>query len=124
MLHGASVPSHSTTVLDQVLISADTQFPKDLPVPQDDGACAHLLGSRLPSVALPSTSGDKVDLSSLTGLTVLFCYPRTGAPDETITPEWNTIPGARGCTPQACAFRDELEELRRLGLENLYGLST
>ena len=107
-----------------MLTSADTQFPTDLPVPQDDGACAHLLGSRLPSVTIPSTSGDKVDLSSLPGLTVLFCYPRTGAPNETITPEWNAVPGARGCTPQACSFRDELDKLRQLGVGHLYGLST
>jgi peroxiredoxin len=76
------------------------------------------------SVALPDTSGNAVDVASLSGLTILFCYPRTGAPGETITDDWNAIPGARGCTPQACSFRDELAELRQLGVKNVFGVST
>ncbi|KAH7086274.1 Redoxin [Paraphoma chrysanthemicola] len=103
---------------------AHTSFPSDLPVPQDDGACSHLAGLELPVVALRDTSGQLVDLAKLTGLTILFCYPRTGAPGETITDDWNVIPGARGCTPQACGFRDELAELRKLGVKNVFGLST
>jgi peroxiredoxin len=78
----------------------------------------------MPSVSLPDTSGNTVDVASLSGLTILFCYPRTGAPGEAITDDWNAIPGARGCTPQACSFRDELAELRQLGVKNVFGLST
>ncbi|KAF1998667.1 redoxin family protein [Amniculicola lignicola CBS 123094] len=101
-----------------------TTFPSTLPIPQDDGACSHLAGSVIPSVSLPSTSGTAVDLSTLPGRTILFCYPRTGAPGEAITDDWNAIPGARGCTPQACSFRDETQKLYRLGVQHLYGLST
>ncbi|KAF2246665.1 thioredoxin-like protein [Trematosphaeria pertusa] len=103
---------------------AHTTFPSDLPVPPDDGACAHLPGSQLPSILLPATSGERVDLSTLRGLTILFCYPRTGAPNETTPAEWNAIPGARGCTPQSCGFRDEMAKLRQLGVAHLFGLST
>ncbi|KAF2112170.1 thioredoxin-like protein [Lophiotrema nucula] len=103
---------------------AHTTFPTDIPVPHDDGACTHLTGLLLPSVTLPSTSGTRVDLSALTGLTILFVYPRTGAPNETITEEWNSIPGARGCTPQACGFRDETQKLYKLGVKQLFGVST
>jgi peroxiredoxin len=102
----------------------DTTFPSDLPVPVDDGACAHLVGTQLPATDLPSTSGSHVDLSSLSGRTIIFCYPRTGAPGETIPDEWNAIPGARGCTPQACAFRDERQRLSALGVKHLFGLPT
>lgn len=65
-----------------------------------------------------------MDLSTLSGRTILFCYPRTGAPGETISDEWNLIPGARGCTPQACAFRDLQQQLLKLGVKQLFGLST
>ena len=65
-----------------------------------------------------------MNLSSLSGRTIVFCYPRTGAPSEVIPDDWNAIPGARGCTPQACAFRDETEKLRELGVQHLFGLST
>jgi peroxiredoxin len=78
----------------------------------------------MPSVTLPDTSGNTVDVSSLSGLTILFCYPRTGALGETITDDWNAIPGARGCTPQACSFKDEFAELAKLGVKNVFGLST
>jgi peroxiredoxin len=107
-----------------MLTTADTSFPADLPVPQDDGACSHLTGSNMPSISLSDTSGHSVDVASLSGLTILFCYPRTGAPGETIIEDWNSIPGARGCTPQACSFRDELAELRKLGVKNVFGVST
>lgn len=102
----------------------DTTFPSELPVPKDDGACSHLTGSRVASISLSATSGDQVDVSSLSGLTIVFCYPRTGAPGETVTDDWNSIPGARGCTPQACSFRDEMVELRKLGVKHLFGLSS
>jgi peroxiredoxin len=78
----------------------------------------------MPSISLPDTSGHSVDVASLSGLTILFCYPRTGAPGENITEDWNSIPGTRGCTPQACSFRDELAELRKLGAKNVFGVST
>jgi peroxiredoxin len=106
------------------LTEIDTAFPSDIPVPQDDGACCHLTGTKMPSVSLPDTSGKTVDLASLSGLTILFCYPRTGAPGETITDDWNSIPGARGCTPQACGFRNELAELQKLGVKHVFGVST
>lgn len=107
-----------------LLTRTDSALPTNLPVPEDDGACSHLPGVHIPSVSLPSTSGDTVDLSLLPGRTILFCYPRTAAPGETITDEWNMIPGARGCTPQACAFRDAMMQLLRLGVHNLFGMST
>jgi peroxiredoxin len=100
------------------------KLPTGLPVPQDDGACAHLTGMRVPVLALPSTSGGMVDLSTLSGRTVVFCYPRTGRPDQSSAPGWDQIPGARGCTPQACAFRDHYAELKGFGIGEVYGLST
>ena len=100
------------------------ELPPGLPVPKDDGACAHLPGMRLPSIALRATGGGMVDLSSLPGRTVVYCYPRTGRPDQEVPTGWNDIPGARGCTPQSCAFRDHYTELRNLGVSALFGLST
>lgn len=105
-------------------LPTDTSFPSDLPIPQDDGACAHLVGSQIPSIARSSTGGERVDISRLPGLTILFCYPRTAAPGETVPDEWNLIPGARGCTPHACGFRDETQRLYDLGVKHLFGLST
>lgn len=98
-------------------------LPDNLPVPQDDGACNHLPGMALPSLALPSTTGRQVDLAVLTGRTVIYCYPRTGQPGQASPDGWDAIPGARGCTPQSCAFRDHYQELRALGAE-VFGLST
>jgi peroxiredoxin len=100
------------------------ELPKDLPVPQDDGACAHLAGMRLPRIALASTAGRSVELSALKGRTVVYLYPRTGRPDQELPTGWNAIPGARGCTPQSCAFRDHFEELKRAGAAQVFGLST
>ena len=100
------------------------ELPKDLPVPQDDGACKHLTGMQLPSIALASTRGRTVDLSKLKGTTVVYIYPRTGRPDRELPTGWNAIPGARGCTPQSCAFRDHYQELKQLGVSELFGLST
>ncbi len=95
-----------------------------LPPPVDDGACSHLNGARLGSVALMATDGTPVDLSALPGITVLYVYPMTGRPDVPLPDGWDGIPGARGCTPQSCAFRDHYQELRDLGVRQLYGLST
>jgi peroxiredoxin len=100
------------------------ELPKDLPVPQDDGACDHLTGMTLPSITLRSTRGRAVDLSRLKGTTVVYIYPRTGRPDQDLPTGWNAIPGARGCTPQSCAFRDHYQELKDRGVAELYGLST
>src|SRR6266581_368986 len=93
------------------------------PVPVDDGACNHLRGMRIPSVALRSTAGHSVDLAAAHGTTVVYVYPHTGRPDEPTPKEWDLIPGARGCTPESCAFRDHHAELRQLGAE-VFGLST
>lgn len=100
------------------------ELPPDLPVPVDDGACAHLAGTRLPAVPLRSTAGRAVDLAALRGRAVTYCYPRTGRPDQELPTGWNQIPGARGCTPQSCAFRDHYQELRGLGVAEVFGLST
>lgn len=99
------------------------ELPDNLPVPVDDGACAHLPGMKIPSVPLRSTGGRIVDLASLPGRTVVYCYPRTGRPDREPPQGWNEIPGARGCTPQSCAFRDHYKELQKLGA-SVFGLST
>jgi len=98
------------------------EIPNNVPVPVADGACNHLTGMRLPSVALRSTSGRLVDLAGLSGRVVIYCYPRTGRPDVDPPQGWNEIPGARGCTPQACAFRDHHQELQELGAQ-VFGLS-
>jgi peroxiredoxin len=99
------------------------RLPAGLPVPVDDGACARLPGRALPAVALRSTAGRLVTLSALAGRTVVYAYPRTGRPDQEPPAGWNQIPGARGCTPQSCAFRDRHGELRALGV-SVFGLST
>jgi peroxiredoxin len=99
------------------------ELPKDLPIPIDDGACNHLPGMQLPSLPLTSTTGRVVDLAKISGRTVVYCYPRTGRPDKNPPQGWDEIPGARGCTPQSCAFRDYYQELQALGAE-VFGLST
>ena len=101
-----------------------TVLPADIPAPQDDGAARHLTGTRLPSLPLAATDGSQVDLSKLAGRTVVYIYPRTGVPGQPLPDGWNQIPGARGCTPQSCAFRDHYAELKLLGVAHLFGLST
>ena len=98
------------------------QLPTDLPVPQDDGACNHLVGMPLPNVALLATDGSMVNLSQLPGRLVIYCYPMTGQPNVPLPEGWDQIPGARGCTPQSCAFRDHYQELQALHA-NVFGLS-
>ena len=102
-------------------------LPPDLPAPVDDGGAAHLPGLTLPAIALPSTGGRKVRLDEPgSGHTVVYCYPRTGLPDQDApggTAMWDAIPGARGCTPQSCGYRDHYQELRALGAR-VFGLST
>jgi peroxiredoxin len=98
--------------------------PSDLPVPLDDGCCEHLTGMRVPAIALMSTSGRRVNLADIArGRAVIYCYPRTGVPGRGVPKRWDQIPGARGCTPESCGFRDHYEELRGLKTEVL-GLST
>src|SRR5262245_13427142 len=101
-----------------------TVLPTDIPVPQDDGAARHLAGLKLPSVSLAATNGVNVDLSALKGLTVVYIYPRTGVPGQPSPDGWDAIPGARGCTPQSCSFRDHFAEIKGLGVRAVYGLST
>ncbi|WP_336623621.1 DUF1499 domain-containing protein [Methyloversatilis sp.] len=100
-----------------------TTLPDDLPVPLDDGAAAHLEGMRLPALALPRTEGGTTDLAALRGLQVIYVYPMTGRPDAPLPDGWDAIPGARGCTPQSCAFRDHHAELAALGA-GVFGLSS
>lgn len=91
-------------------------LPPDLPVPEDDGAADHLPGLTIPSLALPATSGGAIDLANLAaGLVVAYIYPRTGTPGEPSPDGWNDIPGARGCTPQSCSYRDALAKFEGLG---------
>ena len=99
-------------------------LPAGLPVPVDDGAADHLRGAAVPSLVLPATSGDLVDLAVVAaGPAVLFFYPRTGEQGKSAGPEWALIPGARGCTPQSCGFRDLHAEFRTLGVR-VAGVST
>lgn len=101
-----------------------TVLPADIPVPKDDGAARHLTGMALPDLALPATDGTAVDLASLPGRTVVYIYPRTGVPGVDPPEGWDMIPGARGCTPQSCSFRDHFQELEALGVDHVFGLST
>jgi len=99
-------------------------LPINLPVPDDDGAASHLAGVRMPMITLRSTDGTPVDLARLAGRTVVYIYPRTGRPGVALPDGWDAIPGARGCTPQSCSFRDHFAELKALGVSHLFGLST
>ena len=99
-------------------------LPPDLPEPQDDGAADHLAGMTVPAVTLAATDGSSVDLAALPGRTIVYAYPWTGRPGQPLLSEdWDLIPGARGCTPEACAFRDHHSELQAAGAD-VYGLST
>lgn len=96
-----------------------------IPAPLDDGGAAHLTGLNAPDIALPATDGTSVSLAKLKGRTVVFAYPRTGRPDQiALVDNWDQIPGARGCTPQSCAFRDLHAELKAAGADRVLGLST
>jgi len=99
-------------------------LPDDLPRPQDDGAARHLTNAALPDLALAATDGSEIKLSRLQDRTVVYVYPRTGRPGQPLPEGWDGIPGARGCTPQSCGFRDHFAELKRLGVAQLFGLST
>lgn len=95
-----------------------------IPAPSDDGATRDLTGARVAFVALQATDGETVDLSALGGRTIVYAYPRTGRPGVENPEGWDLIPGARGCTPQTCSFRDHFAELKALGVNHLFGLST
>ncbi len=95
-----------------------------IPSPSDDGKADHLVGVMLPDVTLPATQGPAVPLGQLKGITVIYIYPMTGRPDRALPDGWNDIPGARGCTPQSCAFRDHAADLRALGVAHIFGVST
>lgn len=99
--------------------------PKDLPVPSDDGAARHVPGAPVPAVTLVATDRRRLNLAALPAeRTILYCYPRTGRPrEEPLSPDWDSIPAARGCTPEACSFRDHHEEIAAYGAE-VYGIST
>jgi peroxiredoxin len=101
-----------------------TSLPEGLPRPVDDGAAAHLVGADLPDIGLRATTGPDIFLARLVGRTVLYAYPRTGRPGQEPAPGWDLVPGARGCTPQSCAFRDHYADLRELGASHVFGLST
>jgi peroxiredoxin len=99
------------------------QLPAHLPIPRDDGAARHLAGMALPDLELPSTSNRRVNLSKISARrVVIYCYPMTGRPGVALPAGWDEIPGARGCTPETCGFRDHHAELNQLGAE-VFGVS-
>ena len=101
-----------------------TGIPEGLPVPVDDGRARHLTGLAVPSLPLQGTTGERIDLSTIPGRAVVFAYPRTGQPGQPpLVPDWDLIPGARGCTPETCAFRDLAADFGKLGIK-VFGLST
>jgi peroxiredoxin len=102
----------------------DFPLPSDLPQPINDGSAKHLVSMPVPQISLPSTAGRMVEVSDLSApRTVLYCYPMTGVPGKPLPEGWDMIPGARGCTPQACSFRDHHREISELNAE-VFGLST
>src|SRR5438093_10530477 len=99
-------------------------LPPNLPVPKDDGGARHLKGMAMPDLALPSTANRLVNLSTIAApRTVVYCYPMTGRPGQALPAGWDDIPGARGCTPETCGFRDHHKDLARLHAE-VFGVST
>jgi peroxiredoxin len=100
------------------------QLPPNLPRPKDDGGARHLKGMALPDLELPSTANRTVNLSKVDApRTVIYCYPMTGRPDRALPQGWDDIPGARGCTPETCGFRDHHRDLARLHTE-VFGVNT
>jgi peroxiredoxin (alkyl hydroperoxide reductase subunit C) len=96
-----------------------------IPAPTDDGGASHLTGMAMPPVSLVATDDSTVTLSALKGRTVVFAYPRTGEPGKVaLVDDWDMIPGARGCTPQTCSFRDLFSDLKAAGAAQVFGLST
>ena len=99
-----------------------SKTPADLPAPEDDGGARHLVGMTLPNLALVATNGKQIDLGLFKAFLVIYCYPMTGQPSIALPDGWDQIPGARGCTPQSCAFRDHYQDLKSLKAE-VIGLS-
>ena len=100
-------------------------LPDDLPAPSDDGAADHLPGTSLPAIELAATDGRRVSLAELTGPTIVYAYPWTGRPGEPLlADDWDLIPGARGCTPESCGFRDHHADMLDAGVTAVFGLST
>lgn len=99
------------------------ELPDNLPVPKDDGLASHLIGLSLPDLIFTSTANDEIHLDQLSKRTVIYVYPMTGRPDVLLPDGWDEIPGARGCTPQSCSFRDHYSELKALDTD-VFGLST
>jgi len=95
-----------------------------IPAPEDDGAAQHLTGMALPDVVLVATDGEAVNLANVGGRVVVYIYPMTGQPNVALPDGWDDIPGARGCTPQSCSFRDHFGELTALGVDHVFGMST
>ena len=95
-----------------------------IPAPELDVSLEHLNNFIIPEIKLLSTSGDEIDLSKLNGLSIIYVYPMTGQPNIALPKGWDEIPGARGCTPQSCSFRDNFSKLKKLGIDNIFGLST
>ena len=91
------------------------ELPADLPIPRDDGSTNHLKGMKLPKVVLQATNGKRIDLADIKGRLVIYCYPMTGQPNVALPDGWDQIPGARGCTPQSCSYRDHYQELQSFG---------
>jgi peroxiredoxin len=101
-----------------------TALPTGLPVPEDDGAADHLRGLRMPDFVLTATNGADVNLANLEGTTIAYIYPMTGVPGVPLPEGWDLIPGARGCTPESCGFRDHFAELQAAGASGVFGLSS
>ena len=102
-----------------------TLLPEGLPVPQDDGAADHLTGMPMPGLTLTTSAGAPLDLRALpSGRTVVYLYPLTGRPGVDLPEGWDAIPGARGCSTEACDFRDHFTELHDAGAAAVYGMSS
>ena len=102
-----------------------TALPDNLPVPENDGAADHLPGSRLPALKLPTSDSGMVDLAALgPGRSIIYLYPLTGRPGADLPEGWDTIPGARGCSTEACDFRDHYADLQRAGAAQVFGMSS
>ena len=111
-----------TAMTEKNLLNVDWS---KIPAPADDGAASHLAGATVAPVALPATDGTTLALASLKGRIIVFAYPRTGQPGKaSLVDDWDMIPGARGCTPQTCSFRDLFGEMKRAGVQGVFGLST
>lgn len=104
-------------------MTSDYPLPEGLPAPVDDGAADHLIGREIPDLAFSSTGGGKVDLTTRPGRTIVYLYPKTGRPDKAMPEGWDAIPGARGCTPESCGFRDHYQDIIN-ARASVFGLSS